>query len=94
MTNDQVETMDEFAAKYLLRALQALGIADDSVSESDLKGFASSLRHQMKLWIGDEETIVRIVSEASEVDFIDNQHWHKTSDALEKKLGIVRPQIW
>ncbi len=91
MTENPTTAMDQFAAKYLLRALQALGVADDSMSESDIHDFASSLRHQMELWIGDEETIRDNFEFANQYDFIENQYWHQKCDALHKKLGIVRP---
>ena len=46
MANDFSSSMNEAAAKFLLRALKALGIAikkNDSLSEKDLEPFAGSL---------------------------------------------------
>ena len=88
MTNNQVETMDKFAAQYLLRALQALGYANFSVSESDFKGFASSLRNQMELWIGDEEAIRDIFGVIGQINDLNDSVWDKVCFDLQEKLRI------
>lgn len=88
---DLMPDMDDFAAKYLLHAFQALGIANDSVSESDFKDFASSLRHKMKLWIGDEETIRHRLEMIYQVDHVQSCNWRQQGDALQKKLKIDCP---
>ena len=50
-------TMAEPAARFLLRALQELHLADNTITVKDVLPFAAELRRAMDLMIGDEETL-------------------------------------
>ncbi len=62
-------SMAEPAARFLLRALQELHLADNTITVKDVLTFAEEVREDMGLMIGDEETLRGLFHRNDEVDY-------------------------
>ena len=74
------------AASFLLRALQGLRLADETITVEDLLGFADDVRKDMGLMIGTEENLKEIIDIGNQIDFYHMQNHHKDADHLSEKI--------
>ena len=77
---------DEFAARFLLRALEELHLADDTITVEDLHTFAGTLIKEMGLMIGSEKSLRGRFDVIDQINlFYPNVH-HQIADQLREKI--------
>ncbi len=79
-------SMAEPAARFLLRALQELHLADNTITVKDLQPFAEQVRTEMALMIGNEEFLRELFDVIDQLNFHDRQAHYKTVDHLSEKI--------
>ncbi len=79
-------TQEEFAARFLLRALEELRLVNGNIAVSDLQFFADTLIRQMGLMIGTEEFLRGQFDVIDQLNFHDAQAHYKTVDHLSEKI--------
>ncbi len=84
-------TMAEPAARFLLRALQELHLADNTITVNDVMPFAAELERDMDLMIGDEETLRDNFHYIDQWDSHHRKGQRKTAAHLSEK--ILQSQI-
>ena len=92
-------TQEEFAAKFLLRALEELRLADDTITGEDLHTFADELRKDMGLMIGNKKFLRELLYVSDQVDFLYRKEQRKTVPlknvcticGADRPVGVVQP---
>ena len=77
---------EEFAARFLLRALEDLRLVDDTITVEDLQTVADEVMKDMDLMIGSEEFLRELFDVNNQVDFINREAYYKTVDHLSEKI--------
>ncbi len=84
-------SMAEPAARFLLRALQELHLADNTITVKDVLTFAEEVRKDMDLMIGNEEFLRNLIHVYDQVDYYAPGGPSETAADLSKK--ILQSQI-
>ncbi len=84
-------SMAEPAARFLLRALQELNLADNTITVKDVLAFADEVREDMGLMIGNEKFLRSLIHFYDEVDYYAPKGPSKTAAHLSEK--ILQSQI-
>ena len=79
-------TQEEFAARFLLRALQDLRLVDDTITVKNLQTFADEVMKDMDLMIGSEEFLRELFDVTNHVDFYKREAYYKIVDDLSEKI--------
>ncbi len=77
---------EEFAARFLLRALQELRLADNTITVKDLQPFAEQVRTEMDLMIGSEKFLRGRFDVINQLDFYDWEGQRKIAAHLSEKI--------
>ena len=77
---------EEFAARFLLRALQELRLVDDTITVEDLQTVADEVMKDMDLMIGSEEFLRELFDVTNQVDFYNREAYYKTVADLSEKI--------
>ena len=78
---------EEFAAKFLLRALEELRLVNGNIAVSDLQFFAGTLIRQMGLMIGSEEFLRGQFDVWAQIDFHDGEYFDRSREKIFQALG-------
>ncbi len=77
---------EEFAARFLLRALEELRLVNGNIADSDLQLFAGTLIREMGLMIGSEESLRGRFDVINQLDFYDWEGQRKIAAHLSEKI--------
>ncbi len=77
---------EEFAARFLLRALEGLRLADDTITVEDLHTFAEKVREDMDLMIGSEKFPREQFDVINQLNFYDWKEQRQTAAHLSEKI--------
>ena len=77
---------EEFAARFLLRALEDLRLVDDTITVEDLHTFAEKVREDLDLMIGSEKFLREQFDVIVHLNFDDAQAHHQIADQLREKI--------
>ena len=78
---------EEFAARFLSRALDELGLANSNVSDCDLQVFAGTLIREMGLLIGSEEFLRERFGVCAQIAFIEEKHFARLREKIVQALA-------
>ena len=78
--------MADPAARFLLRALQELHLADNTITVEDLHTFAEKVREDMDLMIGSEKFLREQFDVIIQLDFYDWKEQRQTAAHLSEKI--------
>ncbi len=79
-------SMADPAARFLLRALQELHLADNTITVEDLHTFAEKVREDMDLKIGNEKFLREQFDVINKFDFYDWKEQRQTAAHLSEKI--------
>ncbi len=77
---------EEFAARFLLRALEELHLADDTITVEHLHTFAGTLIKKMGLMIGSEKSLRGRFDVINQLDFYDWEGQRKIAAHMSEKI--------
>ena len=77
---------EEFAARFLLRALEELRLADDTITVADLQPLAEQVRTEMGLMVGSEGFLRELFDVINQLDFYDWEGQRETAAHLSEKI--------
>ncbi len=84
---------EEFAARFLLRALQDLRLVDDTITVEDLHYFADEVRKNMDLMIGSEKFLREIFDIDDEINFDYRKNHYEVADQLHEKIIVAQQNL-
>ena len=88
-------SMAEPAARFLLRALQELNLADNTITVKDVLAFADEVREDMGLMIGNEKFLRDLIQFYNEVNYSapggpSETAAHLSKKILQSKINLVK----
>jgi hypothetical protein len=89
--SEDMYSMAEPAARFLLRALQELNLADNTITVKDVLAFADEVREDMGLMIGNEKFLRNLFSYNDWWDSYHRNGQRETATHLSEK--ILQSQI-
>ena len=84
---------EEFAARFLLRALQDLRLVDDTITVEDLHYFADEVRKNMDLMIGSEEFLRELFDVTNQINFHSRKNHYEVADQLHEKIIVAQQNL-
>ncbi len=79
-------SMAKPAASFLLRALQDLRLADDTINVEDLQVFAGTIIGRMDLMIGSEKMLKELFDINNQIDNYKMSAHYEVADHLSRKI--------
>ena len=86
-------TQEEFAARFLLSALQDLHLVDNTITVEDLDYFADEVRKDMGLMIGSEKFLREIFDIDNEINFGYRKNHYEVADQLHEKIIVAQQNL-
>ncbi len=84
---------EEFAARFLLRALEYLRLVDDTITVEDLQTVADEVMKDMDLMIGSEEFLRELFDVTNQINFHYRKNHYEVADQLHEKIIVAQQNL-